>query len=105
MSLPFTELLAAPSTRLSWHGTGAVLVMLALATALGHALAAQWGSAPVVLLYLPPVLAAAAFAGRWHALLAAVAATLAYNFFFTEPYYTLLIRNPGDGVTVAMLLL
>jgi len=27
------------------------------------------------------------------------------DFFFTEPYYTLLIHNPGDAVTVAMLLM
>ena len=79
--------------------------MFLAATGIGLAMAAQWGRAPVVLLYLPPVLAAAAFAGRWPALLTAVAATLAYNFFFTEPTYTLLIRDPGDVVTVAMLLM
>jgi K+-sensing histidine kinase KdpD len=79
--------------------------MFVLATGIGLAVSAQWGHAPVVLLYLPPVLAAAAFAGRWPALLAAVAATLAYNFFFTEPTYTLLIHDPGDAVTVTMLLL
>ncbi|WP_292929391.1 DUF4118 domain-containing protein [Novosphingobium sp. PASSN1] len=91
--------------RSTWQGLGAVLAMFALATAAGLAMAARWDGFPVVLLYLPPVLAAAAFAGRWQALLAAVAATLAYNFFFTEPTYTLLIHNPGDAVTVAMLLL
>lgn len=82
-----------------------MLVMFALATAAGLWMAPRWGSFPVVLLYLPPVLAAAAFAGRWHALAAAVVATLAYNFFFTEPTYTLLIHDTGDIVTVAMLLL
>jgi two-component system, OmpR family, sensor histidine kinase KdpD len=81
------------------------MAMFLAATGIGLALAAQWGRAPVVLLYLPPVLAAAAYAGRWPALLTAVAATLAYNFFFTEPTYTLLIRDPGDVVTVAMLLM
>jgi K+-sensing histidine kinase KdpD len=105
MSPPALILPAALRPRLSWLGAGALLVMFVLATGIGLAVSAQWGRAPVVLLYLPPVLAAAAFAGRWPALLAAVAATLAYNFFFTEPTYTLLIRDPGDGVTVAMLLL
>lgn len=94
-----------PRLRHSWLGSAAVLAMFVAATAIGLAMAAQWGRAPVVLLYLPPVLAAAALAGRWQALLAAVAATLAYNFFFTEPTYTLLIRDPGDLVTVAMLLM
>ena len=97
--------LARLPRRPTWQGAGAVLAMFALATAIGAAMAARWQSFPVVLLYLPPVLAAAIFAGRWPALLAAVAATLAYNFFFTEPYYTLLIYNPGDAVTAAMLLL
>lgn len=105
MSPKFHELPGAALSRLSWQGAAALLALFALATALGFALAARWADAPVVLLYLPPVLAAAAFAGRWSALLAAVAATLAYNFFFTEPYYTLLIHNPGDAVTVAMLLM
>ena len=54
---------------------------------------------------MPPVLTAAAFLGRRAALLVAVLATLAYNFFFTQPFYTLVIRDPGDIVTVAMLLL
>ena len=82
-----------------------MLALIGLATLIGLAIAARWGNSSVVLLYVPPVLAAAALAGRWLALLAALAATLAFNFFFTEPYYTLLIRNPGDVVTVTMLLL
>lgn len=102
---PAPGLPAALRPRLSWQVAGALFAMFIIATAVGLAMVAQWGRAPVVLLYLPPVLAAAAFAGRWPALLTAVAATLAYNFFFTEPTYTLLIRDPGDVVTVAMLLL
>ncbi len=82
-----------------------MLALIGLATLIGLAIAARWGTSSVVLLYVPPVLAAAALAGRWLALLAAMLATLAFNFFFTEPTYTLLIRNPGDAVTVAMLLL
>lgn len=102
---PAPGLPASLRPRLSWQVAGALAAMFVLATGIGLAMVAQWGRAPVVLLYLPPVLAAAAFAGRWPALLTAVAATLAYNFFFTEPTYTLLIRDPGDVVTVAMLLL
>ncbi len=103
---PFTPTAAPhPASPPAWLGAGAVLVMLALATAAGLAIAPRWESFPVVLVYLPPVLAAATFAGRWLALSAAVAATLAYNFFFTEPYYTLLVRDTGDVLTVAMLLM
>jgi K+-sensing histidine kinase KdpD len=94
-----------PSSRSSWRGTAAALAAFVFATALGLAISARWSSSSVVLLYVPPVLTAAAFAGRRAALLVAVLATLTYNFFFTQPYYTLLIRDPGDVVTVAMLLL
>ncbi|GEN99296.1 hypothetical protein NSE01_11290 [Novosphingobium sediminis] len=103
MSPPVPPFIPAPPRR-AWQGSGIVLAMFALATAIGLIAESRWGSFPVVLLYLPPVLAAATFAGRWQALLAAVAATLAYNFFFTEPTYTLLVRDPGDLLTVAMLL-
>lgn len=79
--------------------------MVVASTLVGLLIAPRWGTAPVVLLYLPPVLAAALFRGLWPALLAAVASTLAYNYFFTAPYRTLLIHSPGDAVTVAVLLL
>lgn len=103
MMQPASPFLPAPRRR-TWQGSGIVLAMFVLATAVGLLAESRWHSFPVVLLYLPPVLAAAAFAGRWQALLAAVAATLAYNFFFTAPTYTLLVRDPGDLLTVAMLL-
>jgi two-component system sensor histidine kinase KdpD len=79
--------------------------MVAASTLMGLAIAPRWGSAPVVLLYLLPVLAAAVLRGLGPALLAAITSTLAYNFFFTVPYRTLLIRSPADIVTVAVLFL
>lgn len=81
------------------------LLMVAAATLAGLLIAPRWGNAPVVLLYLPPVLAAAVFYGLWPALVAAVASTLAYNYFFTAPYRTLLIHSPADLVTVLIMLL
>ncbi|MDP9421303.1 MAG: DUF4118 domain-containing protein [Pseudomonadota bacterium] len=81
------------------------LLMVAGSTLVGLAIAPLWGTTPVVLLYVPPVLAAAVWRGLWPALVAAVASTLAYNFFFTAPYRTLLIHSPADAVTVMLLLL
>ena len=72
---------------------------------MGLLIAPHWGNGPVVLLFIPPVLAAAAFFGLRPALLAAVASTLAYNYFFTVPYRTLLIHRPTDVVTVIVLFL
>lgn len=81
------------------------LLLVAAATALGLLIAPRWGNAPVVLLYLPAVLAAAIYCGLWPALTAAVASTLTYNYYFTAPYRTLLIHSPADVVTVVMLFL
>jgi K+-sensing histidine kinase KdpD len=85
---------------LSYVGASA---MVALSTALGLAIAPVWGSGPVDLVYLPAVLGAAVFGGLRPALFAAVVSTLAYNYFFTAPFHTLLIHSPADVVTVAVL--
>lgn len=83
----------------------AAVLMIAVSTAVGLLIAPHWGTAPVVLLYLPAVLAAAIYCGLWPSLVAAVASALAYNYFFTAPYRTFLIHSPADAVTVAMLFL
>jgi K+-sensing histidine kinase KdpD len=77
--------------------------MVALSTAVGLAIAPVWGAGPVDLLYLPAVLGAAIFGGLRPALFAAVVSTLAYNYFFTAPFHTLLIHSAADVVTVAVL--
>jgi K+-sensing histidine kinase KdpD/DNA-binding winged helix-turn-helix (wHTH) protein len=84
---------------------GGALLLVAAATGAGLAIAPRWGNEPVVLLYLPAVLAAATYCGLWPALAAAIASTLTYNYYFTAPYHTLLIHNPADVVTVVMLFL
>jgi len=83
----------------------AAALLIALSTGAGLAIAPRWGPAPVVLLYLPAVLAAAIYCGLWPSLAAAVGAALAYNYFFTAPYRTFIIHSPADIVTVAMLFL
>jgi two-component system, OmpR family, sensor histidine kinase KdpD len=81
------------------------LVAVAAATVVGLLIVERWGTEPVVLLYIPAVLAAAVYAGLWPALLAAVASALAYNYYFTAPYRTFVIHSPADIVTVVMLFL
>lgn len=89
------------------RAVGLVLgLLLTLAASLaGLLIAPQWGASAVVLLYLPPVLVTARYAGLWPALGVSVLATLAFNFFFTEPYRTLRISSPVDLLTVAALFL
>lgn len=86
-------------------GHAAALLIVAASTIAGVLISQRWGNEPVVLLYIPPVLAMAAYWGLWPALTAAVASTLSYNYFFTAPYYTLLINNSADVVTVLVLFL
>jgi two-component system sensor histidine kinase KdpD len=79
------------------------VLMVAAATLAGLLIAPRWGNSGIDLLYLPAVLAAASFAGLGPALLAALAAALAYNFFFTVPHFSFDIDNPNDIVTVLVL--
>ena len=81
------------------------LLLVAAATALGLMISPRWGATPVVLLYLPAVLAAAIYCGLWPALAAAVASTLAYDYYFTAPYHTVLVQNPADVVTLVGVLI
>jgi two-component system sensor histidine kinase KdpD len=81
------------------------LSLVAVSTAAGLVLSPRWGSAAVDLLFLPTVLGVAIMAGRGPALAAATASALAYNYFFTAPYHSLLIRSPADVVTVIVLFL
>jgi K+-sensing histidine kinase KdpD len=57
----------------------------------------------VVMLYLLVVVAAAAIGGRAAGLAAAVSAALAYDYFLTTPYHTLVIDSLAQVITVALL--
>jgi two-component system sensor histidine kinase KdpD len=81
------------------------LALVALSTLIGLWIAPRWGTAPVDMIYLPAVLAAAALWGLGPAVLAGIVAALAYNFFFTAPVHTLRIDRVTDVVTVIVLLI
>jgi two-component system sensor histidine kinase KdpD len=82
----------------------AALAMVAVSTLIGMWIAPRWGTAPVDMIYLPAVLAAAALWGIGPGLIAGVAAALAYNFFFTTPVHTFRMDRVADVVTVVVLL-
>lgn len=83
---------------------GAV-ALVAVSTLAGLWIAPRWGTAPVDMIYLPAVLAAAALWGLGPAVLAGIIAALAYNFFFTAPVHTFRIDRVTDIVTVVVLLI
>jgi K+-sensing histidine kinase KdpD len=57
----------------------------------------------VVILYLLVVVAAAAIGGRAAGMVAAVSAALAYDYFLTTPYHTLVIDTLAQVITVTLL--
>jgi len=58
------------------------------------------GSVDIGLVFLTAILFCAIRFGLAPALTAVILSTLAYNFFFFPPYYTLRIADPGNAVTV-----
>src|SRR5690242_13490097 len=81
------------------------IALVAVSTVVGLWIAPRWGTAPVDMIYLPAVLAAAALWGLGPALVAGIGAALAYNFFFTAPVHTFRIDRAVDVVTVVVLLI
>src|SRR5436190_12106056 len=87
------------------EGYAGALAMVAVSTLIGLWIAPRWGTAPVDMIYLPAVLAGAALWGWAPALVAGIAAALAYNFFFTTPVHTLRMDRVTDIVTVVVLVI
>ena len=84
-------------------GAGFAALAIGVAAALVP-LRDRLGSANAALLLVLVVIAAAAVGGRVAGVASAVTASLAFNFFFTEPYLTLRIHSGRDVVTTALIL-
>ncbi len=80
------------------------LLMVAAMTALGRLLLAGIDLGNIALLYLVPVMFAAATFGVRAGLFAGLASSLAYNFFFLPPTGTLTVNNPENVVSILVLL-
>lgn len=79
-------------------------VSLAAATLVVWLLETYVGVPTASAVYLAAVIATAFFGGAVGAVVSAIASFLLYNFFFTEPVFTFLIRDPGDLLNVIVLL-
>jgi len=80
------------------------LAMVAAMTLLGRLLLEVIDLGNISLLYLVPVMFAAATFGVRAGLFAGLAASLAYNFFFLPPTGTLTVNNPENVVSILVLL-
>ena len=94
-----------PSMLVGVQAYAGAAAMIAVSTLIGLWIAPRWGTAPVDMIYLPAVLAAAALWGLGPAAFAGIGAALAYNFCFTEPIHTFRIDRVTDIVTVVVLLI
>jgi two-component system sensor histidine kinase KdpD len=73
---------------------GLALLAVAVATGINEAIAPLLGIQNAGLVFLTAIVAVASRRGLWPSLLASVAASLSYNFFFMEPIYTFTIADP-----------
>jgi K+-sensing histidine kinase KdpD len=80
------------------------LVFVALAAALAFVVEHLVAAPNLTLIFVLPVVVAATAFGWGPALLAVTAGVLAFDFFFTQPYYSLRIASPGDLWAAALLL-
>jgi K+-sensing histidine kinase KdpD len=97
-----------PRRRASLDGEGAVWAVGAFVASLLIGLLVEpfrgtIGLENVVICYLLVVVAAAAVGGRAAGIVAAVSAALAYDFFLTTPYHTLVIDKLAQVITVVLL--
>ncbi|MBV0912501.1 sensor histidine kinase [Anianabacter salinae] len=89
----------------SWTGDAVGIGSVAALTLAAY-LAQSWiGRGPIDMLYLVPVIATASFYGFRAGLVAAVAAGVAYNFFFLPPVYTFIIYSPANVITAILLVI
>ena len=80
------------------------LLAVAAATLLGRLLLQAIDLSNIALLYLVPVMFAAATFGLRAGLFAGLASSLAYNFFFLPPTGSLTVNNPENVVSILVLL-
>ncbi len=94
-----------PTAARHWRGYAMGLSSVALVTVVIGALQPPWHIANVSMLYLVGVLATATVAGSGPAILASLAAFLAFNWFFVEPIHTLTVAEPSEWLVLILFLL
>lgn len=98
---------SAPALRFGWQGYAMALAAIALATLLALPISI-WDAVPggaISAIYLIAVLMVGARWGLGPSLAAGGLGSLAYNFFYTPPFYSLHISRSEDLVSIAVYLL
>ena len=87
---------AAPREQIELSPYAAALAMVAGALGVAEAIEPSFGVNNVDLVFLTAIVGVAVTFGLYPSLLAVIAATLAYNFFFLPPLYTFTIADPTN---------
>lgn len=96
---------APSSSPLRWADYGLTLAFVAIATVAATLVDAGLGAPNASLVLVLPVVLAAASFGWGPAMTAAVAGTVAYNFFLIEPRYTFRVADPANIWALLLLLI
>lgn len=95
-----------PNIRPDWRGYVAAAGAIALASLIAWPVGV-WDAIPggaISAIYLTAVLVVGANHGLGASLVATALGSIAYNFLYTEPYYTLTVSNPEDLVSILVFL-
>jgi two-component system sensor histidine kinase KdpD len=96
---------AGPRTfRLDFGAFGWATLAVAIATAASHVAHRFLPLANLSLILLMGVLLVAIRFGLWPSIYASLLSFVAYNFFFTEPYHTFMVRHREDVLTIVFFL-
>lgn len=98
---------SAPVISFSVSDTAKSLLLIAAATLAGRVFQARgFSESNIVMVYILAVLIISAVTSRrLYSLASSVLCVLAFNYFFTEPYYSLHAADPGYPVTFAVMFL
>jgi two-component system sensor histidine kinase KdpD len=103
VSAPAPRTLLTQRTR--WPGYVGALAVLAGCTLVGFPLAEVLSPVNLTMLYLAGVVFVATRYGRGPSIVSAILAPLLFNYFFTQPYYTLAIHDPQYVITFIVLVI
>ncbi|QYK54224.1 MAG: sensor histidine kinase KdpD [Fimbriimonadaceae bacterium] len=87
-----------------WRGSAEALLWVAAASWLGVLVETDVQPANVIMLYLIGVVAVSLRYDRFSSMVCALGSVLAYNFYFTEPRYTLHVYDFRDLITFGVML-
>lgn len=96
---------SGPPEGFDWRGHLISALATIVATGLGFAIDPWLPTANISVAYLLAVLVVAMYAGLQPAIIASIAGFLAFNFFFTEPRWTLAITDTQNILTVVFYLI